>query len=339
MQEERGESLFSSFYSNPSIIYYFFIRALPELLVRNQNQVFFNAERLFTSIEKAWISGVKTTGDYKELTPDFYSNSSFLINLKEMQAIGDETLQDIELPTWAESAEEFVYTMREALESDFVSQNLHKWIDIIFGYKQRNDNTPYSLFPDTCYGVNWGTLKVNLEREAYEVICREFGQMPEQLFFTPHPVRIFRKNPVLNKQPEPIDEVEMLEKHLNTLQEAHQQRINNMLEQYYKAKNKLKSNHELELGKFNEKILKLKNLIQKATQKNKEDFKFVEERSGNLHSQNSLEMIKTGKTPNLIIRAPDIEGKIFNDHEFSKTRIEAAKKMRKLQSKTPTKLF
>lgn len=43
-------------------------------------------------------------------------------------------LADVELPPWARgSADEFVRLQREALESDHVSENLHHWVDLIFG--------------------------------------------------------------------------------------------------------------------------------------------------------------------------------------------------------------
>lgn len=39
----------------------------------------------------------------------------------------------VELPKWAKNAYEFVRINRMALESEFVSCQLHQWIDLIFG--------------------------------------------------------------------------------------------------------------------------------------------------------------------------------------------------------------
>lgn len=55
------------------------------------------------------------------------------------------------LPPWAKgSARVFISKHREALESDFVSENLHHWIDLIFGYKQRGKVGISFCYTDTC---------------------------------------------------------------------------------------------------------------------------------------------------------------------------------------------
>jgi len=46
-------------------------------------------------------------------------------------------LNDVVLPPWAkDDPHEFIRVHRAALESEYVSQHLHEWIDLIFGYKQ-----------------------------------------------------------------------------------------------------------------------------------------------------------------------------------------------------------
>ena len=76
----------------------------------------------------------------KELIPEFYEkDTSFLVNklnLELGQLQSGEQVEDVILPKWALNADHFLEVLRDALESDYVSRNLHHWIDLIFGYKQ-----------------------------------------------------------------------------------------------------------------------------------------------------------------------------------------------------------
>lgn len=142
--------------------------------------------RLFLSIGDSWVSSL-TGGNQnvKELIPEFfYLPEMFHSNLG---------LPEVEYPAWAKTAEQFVRMHRLALESELVSCQLHQWIDLIFGYKQRGPeainavNTFYYL---TYQGnVNLNMIQDPSLREAIETQIKHFGQTPSQLTSEPHPPR------------------------------------------------------------------------------------------------------------------------------------------------------
>lgn len=100
-------------------------------------------------------------------------------------------VNNVQLPPWAKnSPEKFISTLREALESDYVSRNLHHWIDLIFGFKQRGEEAhkANNVFYHLCYegAVDLDSINDLAKRHALEVQISEFGQIPKQLFDKPH---------------------------------------------------------------------------------------------------------------------------------------------------------
>lgn len=81
----------------------------------------------------------------QELVPEFYDTEGkgdFLLNQYEInfgERHDGSKVNNVALPPWATSPEDFVVKLREALESEYVCRHLHLWIDLIFGYRQRGE--------------------------------------------------------------------------------------------------------------------------------------------------------------------------------------------------------
>ncbi|CAK7346518.1 unnamed protein product [Dovyalis caffra] len=189
---------YGSHYSSAGIVLFYLLR-LPPFSVENQKLQggqFDHADRLFNSIRDTWLSaaGKGNTSDVKELIPEFFYMPEFLENSFDLD-LGEkqsgEKVGGVLLPPWAKgSAREFIRKHREALECDFVSENLHHWIDLIFGYKQRGKaaEEAVNVFYHYTYegSVDIDSVTDPAMKASILAQINHFGQTPKQLFLKPH---------------------------------------------------------------------------------------------------------------------------------------------------------
>ena len=153
-------------------------------------------DRLFRSVAMTYDLCSRTSStDVKELTPEFYSDPSFLVNSNDFDlgvCVNGEEVGNVKLPPWADgSPETFVKVMRDALESDICSQMLPSWIDLIFGVSSRGSEArmAHNIFYHLTY-IGPGDLEKIVDEELRtetELHIADFGHCPQHLFHKPHP--------------------------------------------------------------------------------------------------------------------------------------------------------
>eukprot|EP00808_Paulinella_micropora_P024428 g36712.t1 len=235
-----GRFLYGTHYSTPGYVLYFLVRSVPQYQLCLQQGRFDLPDRLFRSIRSSWESVLTSQSDVKELIPEFYAYEptpparsrarqtrrpeedsdseseeseeegggqgeiDFLVNEK-MLDLGCTSrgleVDDVELPPWARGSPRlFLKLCRAALESDFTSQHVHQWLDLLFGCLQRGqaaaeaDNLFYWLTYEGA--VDLDSIEDEVERESLRIQINEFGQTPKQIFFRPHP----RRDAVLSRE-------------------------------------------------------------------------------------------------------------------------------------------
>ncbi|KAL7683133.1 putative BEACH domain, concanavalin A-like lectin/glucanase domain superfamily, PH-BEACH [Plasmopara halstedii] len=190
--------MYGTHYSNIGAVLYYLIRLEPftSYALSIQGGKFDHADRLFHSVAETWKNCLTDYTDLKELTPEWFYLPEFLINCNELDfgmRQNGTTVNDVVLPPWARSPEDFVMKNFVALESEYVSANIHHWIDLVFGWKQRGaaameaNNVFFYLTYEGMVDVD--SITDPIVKSSIQSQIAHFGQTPSQLLRDPHPQR------------------------------------------------------------------------------------------------------------------------------------------------------
>ncbi|EGR28407.1 hypothetical protein IMG5_175930 [Ichthyophthirius multifiliis] len=190
---------YGSHYSSPAIILQYMLRIQPftngaKIL---QGGKFDIADRIFFSIKDSFKCAMEEVSDIRELIPEFFYFPEMLININQQEFGTTQSglqVNHVIMPIWAQkNPYKFIVLNRKGIESSF--QQIHMWIDLIFGYKQqgkeavKNMNIFYYLTYEN--NINQISFQDEKQRLSVETQIVNFGQTPIQLFQdSQHPQRI-----------------------------------------------------------------------------------------------------------------------------------------------------
>jgi hypothetical protein len=192
---------YGTHYSSAMIVSSYLIRLQPfvKSYLLLQGGTFDHADRLFYSVGKAWESASRgNMSDVRELIPEFFYLPEFMVNSNRydfgLRQNMSKAIDSVELPPWAKRDPKiFITKHREALESRYVTEHLHEWIDLVFGFKQKGEAAieAANVFHHLSYqgARDLDNIEDPVERLATIGIIHNFGQTPHQVFPRPHPRR------------------------------------------------------------------------------------------------------------------------------------------------------
>ncbi|CAI2372614.1 unnamed protein product [Moneuplotes crassus] len=210
-----------SYHSNPGIILQYLVRIPPfcDGLIKFQSGKLDCADRMFSDIAFSYHLALNESLDVRELIPEtiflpeMYKNH-LKINFGETQ--DGQKVDQVFLPEWAkDDPYQFTCKFKEIFESSLVSDSIHQWFDLVFGYKQlgKEAEEACNTFPALSYegGVDMTDPENIATKDSIIIRLYNFGQCPTQLLSDPHPKREDRKEPLrfihrnADLQAKPID--------------------------------------------------------------------------------------------------------------------------------------
>ena len=185
-EENVKPYIFGCNYSNPTYVCNYLIRLFPftQICIEIQGGGFDTPRRLFSSIERAFKNATTQSTDIREIIPEFFYLPEMFININNLN-MGKfdkkNLVQDATTPC-RNNPYDFISTMKNVLENEYVSYNINNWIDLIFGYKAKGKEAENAnnIFTEQSYQEDINLFEIK-DKDSY-LRYVEFGLIPNQLF-------------------------------------------------------------------------------------------------------------------------------------------------------------